>query len=202
MRASARDVPWDILQDLGTGYRNWQTDCAHLIQVVVYCDKLALQQLAARGRRACGQIANIPDDGAVELVALSPHHHTITHTNAHTQLQGRLARQQWGWKHSNRRWEWTRTMANLIAEANVWLEASVHGTRLLPVTSNAACRQHHADRNTVKPYIATSPNHFERLYLKAISVLMSCMLITCMTSHPNSLVSASRCCCCCGSGSL
>jgi hypothetical protein len=36
-----------------------------------------------------------------------------------------------------------RTIANLIAEANVWLEASVQGTRLLPVTSNAACEQHH-----------------------------------------------------------
>ena len=47
-----------------------ETDCAYLVQVVVHCDELALQQLAPRGCRARRHIADIPDDGAVDFVAL------------------------------------------------------------------------------------------------------------------------------------
>ena len=131
------------MQDLGD--RIWQTDCAHLIQVVVHCDELALQQLAARGCGACGHIANIPDDGAVELVALPTHTPTPLHTHMRTHSCRVALPGSSGGGSSAGGGRWTRTMANLIAEANVWLEASVQGTRLLPVTSNAACRQHHAD---------------------------------------------------------
>lgn len=87
------------MQDLGD--RNWQTDCAHLIQVVVHCDELALQQLAARGCRAGGHIPNIPDDGAVELVALPTYIATsYTHTAAVSYCQAAVRMKQ-----SNRRWE-------------------------------------------------------------------------------------------------
>lgn len=40
------------------------------------------------------------------------------------------------------------------------------------------------------------------LHVRQLQLLQFSMLITCMSSHPNSLVSASRRCCCCGSGSL
>lgn len=78
-----------------------KTDCAHLVQVVVHCDELALQQLAPGGGRAGGHVADIPDDGAVELVALQT---TEMWLHAHP-VQSHLARQQVRWKQSSRRRE-------------------------------------------------------------------------------------------------
>jgi hypothetical protein len=71
-------MPVKFAQDL---YTQCEMGYAYLVQVVVHCDELALQQLAARGCRAGGHIANIPDDGAVELIALQSHTATFSHAH-------------------------------------------------------------------------------------------------------------------------